>query len=359
MSLEVVLAHLALVLLLSIGLTGVVRRAALRAGLLDVPNARSSHSVPTPRGGGIAIVISVAATVIALAVVSGVLPLGLAAVMVLGGGLVALVGFLDDRGHVPAPVRLLVHLLAVVGALRTLGVPAELTGAANALGVAWLGPVLACLACVWFLNLFNFMDGIDGIAASEAVFVAGSAALLVTLQNGPQYLIVVWLVVASASAGFLVWNWAPAKIFMGDVGSGFLGFVIALLLVLSITKQALPIWTAFIIVTPFVSDATATLARRIAGGEQWYAAHRSHAYQRLSRRWGSHARVTLLLSAVNLLIVLPVAILSLDHPRVGVALSIMLLAMFGVACLAIGAGRTEGLAVEGGAARGGEDVRRS
>jgi Fuc2NAc and GlcNAc transferase len=321
-------------------LTVALRRVLLLRGFVDVPNARSSHVKPMARGGGIAIVI-VVLTVVTMGRVNGGTTASLSLALVLGGGLVAIVGLLDDRWTVAPRVRLLVHILASSGALVAVGglPPVRLGDASISLGV--VGDMVACVACVWFLNLFNFMDGIDGIAASEATFVSFAAAFIVGTTGGSPGLVALWVTVGGASLGFLIWNWPPAKIFMGDVGSGFLGFAIALLLVASIGSSGLSLWTAMILVAPFATDATLTLARRFARGEKWYGAHRSHAYQWLSRRWHSHAKVTGLFVLVNLALVLPVAWLSVEVPRTAPLLAVAVLFALGCAALAAGAGRRE------------------
>jgi Fuc2NAc and GlcNAc transferase len=321
-------------------LTGVVRDLVLRRGLLDVPNARSSHVVPTARGGGVAIV-AVVMTVAALSLRIAGADLYLALGLLLGGALVAGIGFLDDRGHVPAPLRLMVHFVALGGALAAIGGLPAVTWGDGRVDLGLAGDVLACVACVWFLNLFNFMDGIDGIAAAESAFIAFAAAWLAGSTGAPAALVTLWLVAGAASLGFLAWNWPPARIFMGDVGSGFLGFVLPLLLVYSTGHSGLNLWTALILGAPFVADATVTLVARIARGERWYSAHRSHAYQWLSRRWGSHARVTGLFILVNVGLVLPAAWWSVQRPQHGPLLAAVVLVALGFAARAAGAGRPE------------------
>lgn len=321
-------------------LTAGVRRLVLARGLVDVPNERSSHHRPTARGGGVAIVAVVLAGVCWVLWRDGwdsAAALGL----LVGGAVVAAVGFLDDRGHVPAPVRLSVHLAALGGALWTIGglPPLPWRGDFVDLGIA--GDLLVFIACAWFLNLFNFMDGIDGIAASQAAFMGLAAAALAAAGGAPTGLVTVWLILAAASLGFLAWNWAPARIFMGDVGSGFLGFTLALLLVYSTGHSVLTAWTAIILGSTFVADASMTLLARMTRGERWYSAHRSHAYQWLARRWGSHARVTSLFIAINLGVVLPAAWLSVERPQWGPVVAAVVLAVLMTAARNAGAGRPE------------------
>src|SRR5262249_277790 len=154
------------------------------------------------------------------------------------------------------------------------------------------GYVVALLGIVWVLNLFNFMDGIDGIAASEAVFITCIAALVGLIRGWPAEVPAASWVLAFASAGFLCGNWAAARVFVGDVGSGYLGYVIAVLALASARTDPVALWAWLILGGVFFVDATMTLARRCLRGERVLEAHRSHAYQWLARRWGSHSKVT-------------------------------------------------------------------
>jgi Fuc2NAc and GlcNAc transferase len=322
-------------------LTGIYRWLAVRMGMFDVPNRRSSHSIPTPRGGGVAIVLVVLVGILIQGEIGLSMPTELALVLWVFGGSIAIIGFLDDLGHVRASLRLLAHLAAVVAGLWLLSRSISDIGVAT----AWIPQSLSwgvlALAAAWFLNLFNFMDGIDGIAASQAVFMSCAAALLVALQGGPSYLVATWLLLGAACVGFLVWNWAPAAIFMGDAGSGFLGYVIALLLVYSVGIGAISLWTASILGAAFVADASITLLRRLLRGERWYTAHRLHAYQWLARRWRSHARVTGLFAAVNLFLVLPVAWISMRSPESAAVVSLGLYGLLSITFAIAGAGRPE------------------
>jgi Fuc2NAc and GlcNAc transferase len=175
--------------------------------------------------------------------------------------------------------------------------------AAWAVAWSWGEPspsaILGAVGIVWAINLYNFMDGIDGLAAVEAVSV-GTIAGALLLAAGSTALATVTLLVAAASGGFLGWNWAPARIFMGDVGSGFLGYTFGTLALLSHRSGAVPLTLWLLVMGVFLFDATLTLLRRIARTERWYQAHRSHAYQRLVQAGSSHARVTTLALLVNL-----------------------------------------------------------
>lgn len=314
-------ALLVLVAGLSVGLTAAMRRYALRRRLLDIPNDRSSHDVPTPRGGGVAIVC---ASLFGSAVLwwLDVVPAAQFAGLAGGGILVAGVGYLDDHRDIPARWRAVVHaaaaavLLAAAGGLPSL----SFFGVALTPGVA--GVVVVLLLIVWIVNLYNFMDGIDGIAGIEAVTVCSGAALLLWLDGagGAALLVAVY---AAASLGFLAWNWPPAGIFMGDVGSGFLGFSLAGLAVLTWVGPGFPVWTWLILLGVFMVDATVTLLRRVLRGERWYQAHRSHAYQHASRRFGSHRPVTVAVALLNLGWLLPMAVASTRAPQWGPALLVV------------------------------------
>jgi len=304
-------------LIVSALLTGAVRRLALSQGVLDLPNERSSHSKATPRGGGVSLVLTITGASIALALV-GALQKGLLLAL-LGGIAVAAVGFVDDRRAVAPSIRLVVHVAAGVLAVAALGGLPPLRIGTEIVDLGWAGHSLAVLGIVWALNLFNFMDGIDGIAASEAVFVTLAGALLGLRQGGNTDLSSLGLVLAAACAGFLLWNWPPAKIFMGDVGSGYLGYVIAVLALASTRDNPIALWVWLILGGVFFVDATVTLVRRVIRGEPIHQAHRSHAYQWLARRWASHAKVTCAVLMVNVLWLLPCAVFATRRPDLAAA----------------------------------------
>ena len=287
--------------------TGWLRRYALARNLLDVPNARSSHFSPTPRGGGVAIVLVVLAGLPLLwwqGVVSGAVLAAFAG----AGGLVALVGWLDDQSHVAARWRLLVHFAAAIWGLAWLGGLPPLVLAGQIVDPGWLGHGLAVFYLVWLLNLYNFMDGIDGIAGIEAVTVCLGGVVLLWLAGSTDS---GWLplLLAAATAGFLCWNFPQARIFMGDAGSGFVGLLLGLLSLQAAWLAPELFWGWLILLGAFVVDATLTLLRRLLRGERVYEAHRSHAYQHAARRHDSHVAVSLAVGAINLAWLLPLAVL--------------------------------------------------
>ncbi len=327
-------------LILSVLLTGVVRQLALSHGVLDIPNARSSHTAATPRGGGAAIVVAVTVALAVLATL-GIIQVNFLLAVGVGGLVVAAVGFIDDRKTVPPGIRFLVHIAAAIWAIVWLGGLPPLTVAGFTLHFGWVGNVFGVLAIVWTLNLCNFMDGIDGIAAAEALFIAFAGACLSLLGGEGLQVPAAAFAFGAACAGFLWWNWPPAKIFMGDVGSGYLGYVIAMLALASSHVNPVLLWVWLILGGVFFVDATVTLIRRLFRGDRVYQAHRSHAYQWLARRWGSHKRVTLTVLALNLSWLLPCAWFALMHPGLAVWTLVVALAPLVLAAILAGAGRPE------------------
>ncbi len=274
------------------GLTGLVRRYALSRAVIDTPNERSLHAVPTPRGGGLAIALVVLA-VHAYCVAHGLLPRlsGLA----WGGaaGALAALGWLDDHRPLGPGLRFTVQALILGAALMVMGGPPGLSTSVT----------LAVLACgvvglVWFVNLYNFMDGSDGLAGCQAVLSALLLAILAA-GAGDRGMACVGLALAGASAGFLRWNLPPARIFLGDVGSYFIGGYLGLY-GWQVVARGDALWPWLIVLAPFITDATLTLGRRMLRGERWWTAHRAHAYQRLVTAGWSHGLVALVFVALGL-----------------------------------------------------------
>ncbi len=268
-----------------------------RREVLDHPNERSSHLAPIPRGGGIALIGSVLLAWVALAGAGYASPsvIGIS----LGTGLLAVVSWIDDlRGLSPA-TRLLVQ-----GAAVAIGVfaPPE---AHNVL-LGWPGPALyftvVGLLWVWWINLFNFMDGIDGLAGSEAAAIGGGLLLFTMIGEGtdPEAALLAAGVIGAA-IGFLVWNWSPAQIFLGDVGSVPLGYLLGFMLIDLAARGRWKI--ALILPLYFLADATITLFRRLLRGERVWQAHREHYYQQAVRRRLGHAAVVRRVIAADLLLI--------------------------------------------------------
>lgn len=219
-----------------------------------------------------------------------------------------MVGFLDDHGHIAARWRLLAHFSAAIWAMFWLrGLPpVQLLGAD--FDLSWVGHLLAVFYLVWMLNLYNFMDGIDGIASVQAVTACLGACLIYWLAGNTS---LIWspLLLVMAVLGFLYWNFPPARIFMGDAGSGFLGLVLGVLSIQAAWVSPRFLWVWLILLGVFIVDATFTLMRRLLRGDKVYEAHRSHAYQFASRQFGRHLPVTLAVMTINIFWLLPIAIL--------------------------------------------------
>jgi Fuc2NAc and GlcNAc transferase len=296
---------LAVSTLLSFILTGAMRRYALSRKLMDIPNMRSSHSIPTPRGGGVAIVLTFL-LVAGLAWQQGILPLSILCCLAGAGGIVAIVGFLDDLGHIAARWRLLAHFVAAAVALYWLNGMPPLDLGVTQVSAFWIVNALGLFYLVWLLNLYNFMDGIDGLAAFQAVTTCLSACLLYRL-TGHAELMAPPALLAMAVTGFLIWNFPPAKIFMGDAGSGFLGLALAVMAIQAASSLADYFWVWCILMGVFIVDATFTLCRRCLSGSKVYEAHRTHAYQYAARRTGSHLIVTAAVVMINFFWLLPVS----------------------------------------------------
>lgn len=291
---------LIIVLFCSYVFTGAIRSYALHKGIIDTPNARSSHQVATPRGGGlaIAIVFLVSTSLLALFRLA---PTRVALALVCGGVIIASVGWLDDIKGLTPSHRAIAHAIAAVVSVACVGGLNYLRLGYLVLPLGWVGNVLAVLGIVWMINLYNFMDGLDGLAASEAVIVGLFAGLLLSL-SGFHELAILSFALACSTAGFLVWNWPPAKIFMGDVSSGLLGFAFGTLALFSERSGAVPLLVWLLLLAVFVVDATATLIRRLLCGERWFDAHRTHAYQLVASNGVGHRRVTMAICGINLVL---------------------------------------------------------
>jgi UDP-N-acetylmuramyl pentapeptide phosphotransferase/UDP-N-acetylglucosamine-1-phosphate transferase len=260
-------------------------RFSARLGFTDLPNERSLHSRVTPRAGGVGFAIAVPiATAGTIAIAAG----GLSApilTFLLASLAIALVGLADDRWNLPVALRLLVQLAAAMVVVKACGLSF----------VHGLVGAVATIAIVAVTNIYNFMDGIDGIAGAQAVVAASCMALVASIQGRLEIAVAMWMMAAGVS-GFLVLNWPPARIFMGDVGSTFLGFSFAgwSLLGARYGSPTIPIWAWALALSPFLFDGSYTLARRLLRGDPVHRAHRTHVYQRLVRGGWSHRRTTCL-----------------------------------------------------------------
>jgi Fuc2NAc and GlcNAc transferase len=260
---------------------------ARKNAILDIPNMRSSHTIPTPRGGGI-VFVSLFLLSICFFALSYPQQAPLWSSLLGGGTLIATIGWIDDRKNLPARTRLLVHALAVLWTLfNNGGLPSLFMGKYH-VSLGAFGYVLGLIGGIWLINLYNFMDGVDGLAAGEAVLVASAGAFL-TLGTSTSFAL---FTLAALVLGFLLWNWSPAKVFMGDTGSGFLGFAFFCFALYSENTNTMSLLVWAVLISVFVVDATLTLIMRARQRKRLSEAHRDHLYHQFLKAGFKHAAVT-------------------------------------------------------------------
>ncbi|GBE09377.1 putative undecaprenyl-phosphate N-acetylglucosaminyl 1-phosphate transferase [bacterium BMS3Bbin11] len=285
-------------ILLSWLFTSRVRRYALKKDLLDIPNARSSHSVPTPRGGGLSIIIVLLiSTVVSLFLPAA--PVQLLVSLVLATLAYAVLGWQDDKHDLPAPIRFLFQLLIAAIFIEWLVWNRMLDFTLSSGGIVVI--LFSVLWIVWMANLYNFMDGIDGISAVETIML-GTVTSFWFAMSGANSIAIICIAVAGAGLGFLRWNWSPAKIFMGDVGSLALGAFFAIIALIGSSILNIPFIAFLILYAVYLADSGVTLLYRMIKRERWWQAHRSHFYQRAVQSGYSHAQVSLAVMVINLLL---------------------------------------------------------
>ena len=281
---------------------------AQRYRLLDIPNDRSSHTLPTPRGGGVGIVISFIFFYILMNLHNGVFDIKFF-FAVTASIIVAITGFIDDHSHIAAKWRLMIHFICATWSVYWIGSLSSLYIYGYELQLAWLGYIFSVFYLVWLLNLYNFMDGIDGIASVQAITSCLGGILILILMNAEPYHYTPLLLLMVTTLGFLFWNFPPAKIFMGDAGSGFIGFTLGICSLQAVMIAQHLFWSWLILLGIFITDATVTLIRRLLRGNMPNQAHRNHAYQYASRKFNSHKYVSLAVTAINLIWLLPLALI--------------------------------------------------
>lgn len=297
----------------------IYRRWTIRQKFLKIPNERSSHNEPTPHGAGIVIVIICLVAYVPISlVVTGTFSWG----YFFGALMIALISFLDDIRSISFPVRLIVHCAAAILLITDTETWHGITMLGNIKFGNW-GYVLTFLWIVWMVNSYNFMDGIDGLAGLQAV-VGGIGWLCLGIIMGTPALYLFCGVIAAASLGFLLHNWKPGHIFMGDVGSAFLGFTFASLPLMartSVTKSPdlLPI-AAVLFVWFFLFDSLVTILRRAVRGEKIWIAHREHLFQRLVSAGFSHRSVTILYGVLASILCISVLISVAFRDEIGLAM---------------------------------------
>ncbi|MCP4892879.1 MAG: glycosyltransferase family 4 protein [Actinomycetales bacterium] len=300
-------------LLVSLFATGLWRVVLVRHAVLDHANARSSHTGSIPRGGGVvfcALTLSYTATSLAM----GWGDPRSAMVLLVGGGLVATVGFIDDLNPLPAVVRLLIHAIAAIVLVAGLSPLPQSIAGIPVVVPAWIIQILLAIAVMWSINLWNFMDGIDGLAGSQAVIVLAGLTIVASCSgsNGTLPAVMTGLV-----GGFLAWNLSSCRLFMGDAGSGFLGFAVLLMIAGQWSLGDIPIWSGVLATAMMWTDASVTLVCRTMRKQRPWVAHRSHVYQHLVQGDWSHRQVTAIYGAIQILVLCPLALAAMHFPWSG------------------------------------------
>jgi len=305
MNLFILLSLFVAVAIVSSLITNFICYVSIKNKLYDIPNDRSSHDIPKPKGGGLSIVLILLIT-IGLLFFNHKIDSELSMSLLIGLSLVAIVGFIDDYKNLPISVRATAYVLAAVCSIHLLGGVSALSINGYQIQLNQFGCFLAVIFVVWITNLYNFMDGTDGFAAIQTICVGVFCGALFYFSAHPSYAILLFSLVAS-TIGFLYWNWSPAKIFMGDVGSCTIGFLFALLSIYTEKTGMLSMSIWLILLAPFIGDATFTLFKRILNKEKWYKAHNSHAYQRLYQLGWSHSQLAMGLLGTNIITIWPSA----------------------------------------------------
>ena len=305
---------------LASSLTAILVKLAHKTNLLDRPVGRSAHATPTPTGGGFALVLPF---LLVLLLLHGIKLLGYEELTALSCGfLIALLGLADDIKPMDFRVRLPVQVIFGLVALVVLLPMAPLQiGKYTFSGEITLF-IIAFISLIWITNLYNFMDGIDGLAISELVFISG-ALVFFSVYEEDLKLEILSVSLLSSGIGFGLWNWAPAKIFLGDLGSGFLGFTIGVLALISLRAEMMSAWTWLLLIGVFACDTTATLIIRSISGFSVYEGHSSHAYQILADKLSSHSKVVILSMLINTVWLFPIAVFSHLKPNFAPVLAFM------------------------------------
>jgi glycosyltransferase WbpL len=306
-----------LTLLVSALYCGVYLKLAHRWQVLDHPNERSSHQRPTPHGGGLPMMLAFLSGLACAALLGtqwSPVYLSLAA----GAVFLMLLGLLDDLRSLAVRSRLALYSLVCVSSVVLLLDPFAVASP-MILGLA----VIAAFGLLWMLNLYNFMDGIDGIAGVQCFLACCSVALLSWLGGGDVQYALFCLLLAAAHVGFLVWNWPPARLFMGDAGSVPTGYLLGALALAGAVGGQLNLGAWLILLAAFITDTSYTLIKRMLTGQPFTSPHREHAYQRLSRQWGGHLPVDLAVIALNGLWLFPLAWTSTLWPKFSILLVIL------------------------------------
>ena len=292
-----------------------LKKYALQLNLVAIPNERSLHNKVIPRGGGVIIAIIFLAFNLVF-YISGQMKTAEFLALFGGGLIMSVTGFLDDILELKASIRFLIQFLAVGWGLYWVGGIPSIAFFEGLSGLYVIANGIAVVVLVWFINAFNFMDGIDGMATSGATFFSLSVGGYFLWQGIEPYGSLM-IILAACSLAFLYFNWPPAKMFLGDSGSTFFGYFFGVILIITVKNSSLSIWTWLIILAYFITDTTTTTFLRLCLVKRWYLPHRSHAYQNLARVLDNHKFVTSLITGINVFYLLPLAYLSIEYQQYG------------------------------------------
>lgn len=295
----------------------------VKRSIVDLPNERTLHQGAIPRGGGLVILLALILTLISLVFVDNrvLLFMALLITLLLWGGL----SWWDDQHDLSPRFRFSLQLVfAGLGVLAFGWVSQVYVSPRIWFNLAWLAPLISLVGIVWMANLYNFMDGLDGLAAGQTIIASITLAIWFA-QLGDNSLSLVCVVLAAASYGFLLWNWSPAKIFMGDVGSISIGAFFATLIIIANTRYDVPIIALVIVFGVFAFDATATLLYRFVRGERISQAHRTHYYQRLANIGIAHEKIAIALFVCMVLCSLIGSLAASSRDMIGLAIFLFVL----------------------------------
>ena len=289
----------------------IYKKIAIRFSILANPNYRTLHKTLIPKGGGVVFSIIFVISIIFLYLM-GQLSESILYTFAFGAGTASFCGIIDDIKNIKASRKLIIQVVLSYWIIYWLNV-------GNLLLFDLIPNTVVILSIsfllVWLMNAYNFMDGIDGMAASGAIFISLTLASVLLLTNGPSEVVFVFFVLASSMGGFLIFNWPPASIFMGDAGSVFLGYIFGSLILVTAMSGDISIWTWLVVFGYFFADTTVTQIMRVILVKKWYRAHRSHAYQNLARITGSHLKVTGGVVLYNVVWILPLTLWSAMKPE--------------------------------------------
>jgi len=292
-----------------------LKKYALQLNLVAIPNERSLHNKVTPRGGGVIIAIIFLSFNLVFYINSQMKTAEFLALF--GGGLImSVTGFLDDILELKASIRFLIQFLVVGWGLYWVGGIPSIAFFEGLTGLYVIANAVAVVVLVWFINAFNFLDGIDGLATSSVTFFSLSVGGYFLWQGIEPYGSLL-IILAAGSLAFLYFNWPPAKMFLGDAGSTFFGYFFGVMLIITVKNNSISIWTWLIVFAYFLTDTTTTTFLRLCLVKGWYRPHRSHAYQNLARVLDSHKFVTSLITGINVFYILPLAYLSTQYQQYG------------------------------------------